>query len=278
MMAFWRTMSRGVLLVAILVLIACQNINSPKARQDFEAAIRDDQIDTIRRMLDAGFNPNQEPSGDCSTPLALAVMHGNADSVTLLFEHGAQPDAAASPDSGTALDCVANAAQEVPEMVASLLQEGADVNLTRQDGTTALMLAASRGHVETVRLLLAAGADIHMRSEDGKTAVEMAVEMKRTEVVNLLKGAGAKLAAQPAGPEEPQGITVTSVLTSAGMILLGETWDSARPKIETGEHIDTFHQTPTRSIETCRINGQVYRLIFERVGTGPFKLARIEIQ
>lgn len=277
-MSFWRTVARVVLLVAILPSIGCQNINSLKARQDFEAAIQDDQIDTIRRMLDAGFNPNQEPAGDCSTPLALAAVHGNADSVTLLIEHGAQPDAPASSDSRTALQCVAELEQDVPEMVALLLQNGADVNLTRQDGTTALMLAASRGHVETVRLLLAAGADVNTRSEAGKTAVGMAVEMKRTEVVKLLEGAGAKLAAQPAGPGEPQGVTVTSVLTSAGMIVLGETWDEARPKIETGEHMDTFHQTPTRSIETCRINGQVYRLIFERVRTGPYKLARIEIQ
>jgi len=277
-MAFRRAASSGVLLVATLLSIACRNINSPQARQDFEAAIRDDQIDTIQRMLDAGFNPNQEPSGDCSTPLALAAMHGNADSVTLLFEHGAQPDAPAGSDSRTALQCVAELEQGLPEMVALLLQNGADVNLTRQDGTTALMLAASRGHVETVRLLLEAGADIHMRSEAGKTAVALAVEMKRTEVVKLLEGAGAKLPAQPAGPEETQGMTVTSLLTSAGMIVLGETWDEARPKIETGEHLDTFHQTPTRSIETCRINGQVYRLIFERVRTGPYKLARIEIQ
>lgn len=277
-MTFWRTMSHVVLLVAVLSAIGCQNVNSPKARQDFEAAIQDDGVDTIRRMLDAGFNPNQEPTGDCSTPLALAVMHGNADSVTLLIEHGARPDAPASPDSGTALHCVAKTEQDVPEMVALLLQEGADVNLTRQDGTTALMLAASRGHVETVRLLLAAGADVHMRSASGKTAVEIAVEMKRTEVVNLLKGAGAKIAAQPAGPEEVQGMTVNSIPTPAGMIVLGETWDEARPKIETGMHIDTFPQAPTRLIETCRINGQVYRLIFERVGTGPFKLARIEIQ
>jgi uncharacterized protein len=277
-MAYRRTASQMVLVVLLPVSIACQNMNSAKARQDFEAAIEDDQTDTLRRMLEAGFNPNQEPVGDCSTPLALAAMHGNADTVTLLIEHGASPDAPASPDSGTALDCVADLEQDVPDMAALLLQQGADVNQSRRDGTTALMLAARRGHLETVRLLVAAGADVQMRSEAGKTAIEMAAEMKRTEVVNLLKGAGAKLAAQPAGPGEVQGATVNSIPTPVGTIVPGETWDEARPKIETGMHIDTFPQTPTRLIETCRINGQVYRLIFERVGTGPFKLARIEIQ
>jgi len=253
-------------------------VNSPKARQDFEAAIRDDQIDTIRRMLGYGFNPNQEPAGDCSTPLALAVARGNADTVTLLVEHGAQVNAQAGPDGRTALLCIADLQQDVPEMAALLLQSGADANLTGQDGTTALMLAASRGHVETVRLLLAAGADVQARSATGKTAIEMAAALKQAEVVSLLRGAGAKLAVAPPGPEAPQGLTVTSILTPAGMIMLGETWDDARPKIETGSHIDTYNQTPTRSIEMCRINGQVYRLIFERVRTGPFKLARIEIQ
>jgi ankyrin repeat protein len=270
--------ARAILTVVLLVSVACQNVNSPKARQDFAAAIQDDQIDTVRRMLGAGFNPNQEPSGDCSTPLAAAVVRGNTDTVTLLVEHGAQVNAQAGPDGRTALQCAANLEQDDFEMVAMLLQSGADVNLTGQDGTTALMLAASRGHVETARLLLTAGADVQARSAAGKTAIEMAAAQKQAEVVSLLSDAGAKLAVAPAGPEAPQGLTVTSILTPAGTIMLGETWDDARPKIDTGSHIDTYNQTPTRSIEMCRINGQVYRLIFERVRTGPFKLARIEIQ
>ncbi len=54
------------------------------------------------------------------------------------------------------------------ETVKWLLANGADVNARREDGATALHMAASRKNVEIGRILLAHGADPTLKEERGK--------------------------------------------------------------------------------------------------------------
>ena len=54
-------------------------------------------------------------------------------------------------------------------VVRALVEASADMNLTDNDGRTALMLAADWGHVEVVRLLVDAGADKDLADKDGRT-------------------------------------------------------------------------------------------------------------
>ena len=55
-----------------------------------------------------------------------------------------------------------------------LLEHGADVNLPKRTGETALMAAARSGRCSTVQLLLAHHTDSSMRNRQGKTALELA--------------------------------------------------------------------------------------------------------
>ncbi|MHC4620153.1 MAG: ankyrin repeat domain-containing protein [Planctomycetota bacterium] len=45
-----------------------------------------------------------------------------------------------------------------PEMVTILLEKGADVNASTENGVTALLMARQNGHAEVVNLLEKAGA------------------------------------------------------------------------------------------------------------------------
>ena len=58
------------------------------------------------------------------------------------------------------------------EIVALLLEHGADVNVRSKDGGTALHAAAFLGRVETVKLLLDNGADTTLRHKMGGTAID----------------------------------------------------------------------------------------------------------
>jgi len=260
---------------------ACRDPNSPAARQDFREAIQQDQTATVQRWLDQGLDPNEEPSGACSTPLALAVIQGNSDIIRLLIEHGANVNAPASPDGSPALHCAAALERDAPERLSLLLQGGADVNAVNEARITPLMLAAQRGHTESVQVLLAEQPDLEIRSADGQTAIEVAAAARRTEVVRLLRLAGARLSLPPPSEQEDAaGQTgLISIATENGMIMLGETFEDAKSKLETGTRIDLKQVSPTRNIEIRRFNNQTYRLTYDRDGkTGPYRLVRIELQ
>jgi ankyrin repeat protein len=65
------------------------------------------------------------------------------------------------------------------------------VDTKNEDGTTLLMLASARGHVDVVRVLLERGADLSARDKYEASAILYAANNGRDEVVNLLLGNGA---------------------------------------------------------------------------------------
>jgi hypothetical protein len=73
--------------------------------------------------------------------------------------------------------------------VRKLLEAGADVNVRGADGGTALMAAAAHGQMESARLLLARGADASARDGRGRTALEIAKATKRLDMASLLEDA-----------------------------------------------------------------------------------------
>lgn len=76
-----------------------------------------------------------------------------------------------------------------------LLNHGANVNAGRQDGMTALMLAAREGKLDFVRLLLKHKANVNARDNFGQTPLLLALQYNHIEIAKLLldKGANAML-------------------------------------------------------------------------------------
>jgi len=79
-----------------------------------------------------------------------------------------------------------------PEMVALLLELGADPAATDGSGATALHFAAGHGHAAAVRLLLAAGADptIHDGEHDSD-AIGWAEFFRHPEIVEILRASSS---------------------------------------------------------------------------------------
>ena len=73
--------------------------------------------------------------------------------------------------------------------VRSLLAAGTGLNKKNSDGATALMVAASKGHVEIVKALLVAKADVNAKESDGYTALMMASQRGHTGIAKLLLAA-----------------------------------------------------------------------------------------
>ncbi len=133
----------------------------PSPPQDPQAA---KLMDSVRRGDPTAFKEllrespraarGQGPGG--STPLMYAALYGDALSVGLLLDQGADPNARNDAGATALLWAV-----DEPETTRLLLERGADPNVRSVDGLTPLLLAAGRfgsGHV--VRLLLDHGAKL----------------------------------------------------------------------------------------------------------------------
>ncbi|GIK05540.1 hypothetical protein Aspvir_009653 [Aspergillus viridinutans] len=73
------------------------------------------------------------------------------------------------------------------ELVETLLQHGAAVDMTGLDCLTPLMAAASAGHTKVMELLLAGGADASIQRDGrGSTALERTARWDHTAAVRLL--------------------------------------------------------------------------------------------
>jgi ankyrin repeat protein len=75
-----------------------------------------------------------------------------------------------------------------------LLARGAAVDARANDGSTSLIMASDRGHLDVVRELLARGADVNARRNDGSTPLMGACDSGHLASATLLLDAGADLA------------------------------------------------------------------------------------
>ncbi len=107
---------------------------------------------------------------------------------------------------------------------AKLIVDGADVNATDTDHTSALRLAVVASRTEIVELLLYRGAKADEPDEEGVTALMDACSMGRTDVALLLLENGAVLNARAADG-------LTPLLNAAGGLALGRHADTRRELI-----------------------------------------------
>ena len=74
-----------------------------------------------------------------------------------------------------------------PERLEFLLNHGAKINETDNDGFTALMQAVQEENLSSVEALLNRGADLKLKSKKGQTALMIAEEQGYKKIIKLLK-------------------------------------------------------------------------------------------
>jgi ankyrin repeat protein len=145
-------------------------------------------------LLDHGADIDQGTASARATPLMWAAFNGKTDLVRLLVERGADI-AKQNNKAYTALMLAAEEGRD--EILRFLHAEGADVNAVNAEGHSPLTLASVGGHAQVVEYLIAQGADVQIRTrEDGSTALILAAEKGYEDVARLLVGAGVKVNAR----------------------------------------------------------------------------------
>jgi ankyrin repeat protein len=184
----------------LVISIAISDVNAG-AFDDFFRAVRTDNTRTVNELLARGFDPNtHEESGQSA--LTLAVREGAAQVAGVLIKHPqldvnapnragetalmlaalkgdlalarrlAERGAAINQPGWNALHYAASGPE--PQVVAWLLERGAELDARSPNGTTALMMAAGYGNQQSAELLLARQAKTDVRNERGLTAGDFA--------------------------------------------------------------------------------------------------------
>jgi ankyrin repeat protein len=131
---------------------------TPVNQSAFGRALQAQDVDALKVMVAKGANVNLV--GDAGTPLMTMMAGGGRFGGGF----GAQP--AAFRFAGV---------RSAPEAAKLLIAAGADVNLQRANGDTALHLAAAAGNVVMIQLLADSGAKFDIRNAGGFTALDAAM-------------------------------------------------------------------------------------------------------
>lgn len=149
-----------------------------------------------------------------------AAKVGDADALRRLLAEGAEVDARDERGWSALAYAVYDVErkQGYPEVVQALIEAGADFEATIGYGVRPLMLAAGYGEADVVAVLLNAGADPLAKNEGGYTALAMAKQKPNIDVINMLHEAEmmAGIGEGSCGSRTQSGVNVVNFMPRPG--------------------------------------------------------------
>ncbi|SPR15120.1 ankyrin repeat-containing protein 16 [Orientia tsutsugamushi] len=150
---------------------------------DLHEAIRNDDINLVRLMLDSGADPNEQ-SVYGATPLHIAIWYNRVDMIYLLLDKNANINAQ-NKDGRTPLHVAAW--HGMNDIIMQILPNSvANINLQDDYGKTLLHFAARNGSKDLVEFLCNRNANIHIKDKSGKFPIHLAAGDGFKDVVQFL--------------------------------------------------------------------------------------------
>lgn len=179
---------------AFLALLGQGNINingyTPEGTTPLIEAIMHDNIEMVRRLIEAGARVNKRPRNTPDdmrmTPLMFAVGNRNREMVRLLVENRANVNAT-DKYKDTALTHAILSHHDIG-IAGILLDHGANINVKDVSGNPLLLRSIFIGptRIDIIRFLIDNGANINARSDGNITPLVAAVESGSVALVRLL--------------------------------------------------------------------------------------------
>jgi uncharacterized protein len=179
------------------VLLATLVVTLPSFADSIHSAASKGDLAKVKELL------KQDPASIASTdnmgrtPLHVAAEHAQKDVVAYLLENGADVNAKDRNGGFTPLD-LALSSFHAKDIVPLLLDKGADVNTASKQGLTPLDEVAMRGQKELVEMLLKHNAIVDARDSKGNTPLLWAILMGHGDVAQMLVNANADVNARNA--------------------------------------------------------------------------------
>ena len=206
-----------------LIVLIGFNASFAGSYEDFFQAVKRDDAQAVRQLLDRGFDANtldpkgqnglstalREPSLKVATmliewpktdlnalsaqgesPLMLASLKGQLDLVEKMINKGAD----VNKTGWTPLHYAASTGQV--KVISLLLENHAYIDAESPNGSTPLMMASMYGTAAAVKLLLEEGADPLLRNQQGLTALQFAQSANRPDSAEVLVNGSKVIRAQ----------------------------------------------------------------------------------
>lgn len=149
------------------------------------------RLDMATLLIEKGGVPLESKDAEGRTALHVAAWRGDLEGTELLLKYGADPNAR-DLDGRPPLHSVAWRGHTAAGRLL-LRAKGLNVDLAcKQQGATALSVAAQEGHSEIVVMLLEKGANPDHVDRYGRTPVKVAGKQSHFTIVRLLESYGAK--------------------------------------------------------------------------------------
>jgi ankyrin repeat protein len=167
--------TRNAMIALVLATVSSAAENSP-----FYLPVRNNDLPTLRQLIRNPGPKARDARGNSTLMYAAAL--GSLESMRMLLDAGADPNAANDFGATPLMWCAGDAAK-----VRLLLSKGADPNARSRLGRTPLLIAAAcDGAAEAARLLIEKGADLNARDKGGSSVLGQAAASNNLEVARLL--------------------------------------------------------------------------------------------
>ncbi|XP_023313417.1 E3 ubiquitin-protein ligase MIB1 isoform X2 [Trichogramma pretiosum] len=169
------------------------NARNKRRQTALHIAVNKGHAGVVRALLEFGCHPSlQDSEGD--TPLHDAISKKRDDMLAVLLDHAADITLTNNNGFNALHHAALRGNPSAMRVLLSKLPRPWIVDEKKDDGYTALHLAALNNHVEVAEQLARAGkADLDLQNVNLQTALHLAVERQHTQIVRLLVREGANL-------------------------------------------------------------------------------------
>ncbi|XP_046857397.1 E3 ubiquitin-protein ligase MIB1-like isoform X2 [Xenia sp. Carnegie-2017] len=169
------------------------NARNKRRQTPLHVAVNKSHVLVVKTMLDLKCHSSlQDVDGD--TPLHDAIAKKRDDIVTLLLEGGADMTLSNNNGFNSLQHAALRGNPSAMKILLSKLPGAWIIDEKKDDGYSALHLAALNNHVEVAELLIKQGkADINIQNINLQTPLHLAVERQHTQIVRLLVREKARL-------------------------------------------------------------------------------------
>lgn len=229
---------KGVAIIPLLFFLLPAFPARSQGAGDLLQAIRQNDIQTVRVLLDRGVSPAVADS-DGDNALFYAALYASKECVELLLSRGADVNGRNRQDQTPLMWCSHDTGK-----IGLLLRYKADVNAVSQSGNTPLMAAAvGVDPYDAMKLLLDNGADVRVVNKRKETVLMRAALFGNARSVGLVLGKGIAIDAQ-----DRQGLTALMIA------LAYENREAFRLLLDSGADVNIATVFGWNALSACMID------------------------